>query len=62
MLYMAIGQIIHQERQREIERALEVRRLLDPAGEGGWNRRHGPSKVGSEPHLNQRHEAAGATS
>ncbi len=29
MLYLTLGQLIHEERQREIERALEARRLLD---------------------------------
>jgi hypothetical protein len=29
MLHMTLGQIIHQERQREIERNLERRRLLE---------------------------------
>ena len=28
MLYLTLGQLIHEERQREIERTLEARRLL----------------------------------
>jgi hypothetical protein len=31
MLYLTLGQLIHEERQREIERRLEARRLLDIA-------------------------------
>jgi hypothetical protein len=30
MLTLALGRLIHDERQREIERRLEVRRLLEP--------------------------------
>jgi hypothetical protein len=30
MLNLALGQLIHDERQREIERRLEARRLLEP--------------------------------
>ena len=30
MLTLVLGQLIHDERQREIERRLEVRRLLEP--------------------------------
>lgn len=62
MLYMAIGQLIHEERQREIERALEMRRLLEPADDTGWNLRHGPRKSGAEPRLKAHQETAGAAS
>jgi hypothetical protein len=30
MLNLALGQLIHEERQREIERRLELRRILEP--------------------------------
>ena len=62
MQYMAIAQLIHEERQREIERVLETRRLLEPADDLGWNLRHGSHKRGSEPRRNARQEAAGAAS
>lgn len=62
MLYMAIGHLIHEERKREIERALEMRRLLEPADDTGWNLRDRPRKSGSQPRLKSRHEATGAAS
>ena len=62
MLYLAIGQLIHQERQREIERELEARRLLEPADDGGWDLRHGPRTSGAEPPISGRQETAGAAS
>ena len=62
MLYMAIAQLIHTERQREIERTLQTRRLLAVTDDPGWNLRHGPSKSGPEPRLSGPQEAAGAAS
>ncbi len=62
MLYMAIGQLIHQERQREIERKLEIRRLLEPADETGWDLRQESRKDSGESRLGSRQETAGAAS
>jgi hypothetical protein len=57
MLYMSLAQIIHQERQREIERTLERRRLLEqlPA------RTSSAVSTGASRIL-RRHERAGAAS
>ena len=58
MLYMILGQIIHEERQHEIERNLERRRLLEhlrkPVGR--------PAVVASVPCPPVRQERAGAAS
>jgi hypothetical protein len=63
MLNMAIGLLIHQERQRKIERTLEVRRLLEPAPEDtGWAIPRGSHKGDGERRPATRHETAGATS
>jgi hypothetical protein len=56
MLYMTLAQIINAERQREIERTLERRRLLEPVQE--WTLR--ASTNGSR--LPRRQERAGAAS
>ena len=64
MLHMTLGQIIHQERQQEIERNLERRRLLEDL-------RRTPSQAQpataaspapSGPCLPARQEGAGAAS
>lgn len=62
MLYIAVGLLIHEERQREIERALKMRRLLESADETPWNRTSTPSKSGERTRVSSRHEAAGAAS
>ena len=62
MLCMAIGQLIHEEQQREIERNLEVRRLLEPADEPARSQRYETRKTDAERALSARQEAAGAAS
>lgn len=62
MLYMAIGQLIHEERQREIEHELEMRRLLEPDDELAWNRNESTNISDGRTRVSSRHEAAGAAS
>jgi hypothetical protein len=59
MLYLALGQIIHEERQRDIERTLRNRRLLEPAREASTGQAAGRSATGRT--TNDRQERAGAT-
>lgn len=62
MLYLAIGQLIHEERQREIEHELEMRRLLEPADETPWSRIETRTTSDELTRVSSRHEAAGAAS
>ena len=62
MLYMAIGQIIHEERQREIEHELEMRRLLEPTDEARWNLNEPATTGDGRTRVSSRQEAAGAAS
>jgi len=55
MLTIALGQLIHEERQREIERRLEVRRILEPP-------RPAPCEPVHETRLTGRQTSAGAAS
>ena len=57
MLYMTLAQIINAERQREIERNLERRRLLEPVQE--WTTR---ATSTFRSRLPRRQERAGAAS
>jgi hypothetical protein len=59
MLYLALGQLIHEERQRDIERTLRNRRLLEPAREASTRQSAGRSATGRT--TNGRQERAGAT-
>ena len=59
MLYLALGQVIHEERQRDIERTLRNRRLLEPAREANIRQSAGRSATGRT--TNGRQEPAGAT-
>jgi hypothetical protein len=54
MLNLALGQLIHDERQREIERRLEVRRLLEAP-------RPTPCEPVRGPRIGARQTSAGAT-
>jgi len=54
MLTLALGQLIHDERQREIERRLEARRLLEPS-------RPAPCEPVRGPRIGTRQTSAGAT-
>jgi len=59
MLYLALGQVIHEERQRDIERTLRNRRLLEPAREANITQSAGRSAT--ERTTKGRQERAGAT-
>jgi hypothetical protein len=54
MLSLALGRLIHDERQREIERRLEWRRMLEAA-------RPDPCAPAREPRIGARQTPAGAT-
>jgi len=55
MLNLALGRLIHEERQREIERRLETRRLLEPSPPA-------PCEPRRETRPATRQTSAGATS
>jgi len=60
MLHLGLGLVIHEERQREIQRTLRNRRLLEPAREASTRQSAGRSTTGRT--TNGRQEPAGATS
>lgn len=60
MLHLALGLVIHEERQREIERTLRDRRLLEATREARTRQSAERSTTGRT--TNGRHEPAGATS
>jgi hypothetical protein len=63
MLDVAIGKLIHEERQREIERVLEARRLLETTDDTDSAVRRSSREADSERRLRASgHEAAGAAS
>jgi len=62
MLYMAIGQLIHEERQREIEHDLEMRRLLEPEEDVRRNRDESTTTRSGRTRVSPRQETAGAGS
>jgi hypothetical protein len=59
MLYLALGQLIHEERQRDIEHTLRNRRLLEPAREASTRQSAGRSAT--RRRTKGRQERAGAT-
>jgi hypothetical protein len=59
MLNLALGQLIHDERQREIERRLETRRLLEASRPTACEPVRGP-RIGG-PRIGSRQTSAGAT-
>jgi len=55
MLNLALGRLIHEERQREIELRLRARRLLEPAPQP-------PCEPARSARVAPRHNPAGAAS